>query len=149
MKINRDSNLFVCPDEENDSAECEERADANIPCPSPTYKLYSCRWCKKNFSFKCRMSAHLRRCPMSPENQKQCPQCPAKLPSQRALKRHQVDAHCGSTPLKKKAACDLCGRTFAHPSGQTPVAKHTGPLATVSPCLCEIESWRHLVSFQG
>lgn len=119
-KVNRDSNLFACPDEEDDSAESEEREDTNTPCPSPTFKLYSCRWCKKNFSFKCRMSAHLRRCPMSPENQKQCPKCPAKLPSQRALKKHQVDAHCGSTPLKKKVACDLCGRTFAHPSGQTP-----------------------------
>ncbi|XP_011615341.1 zinc finger and BTB domain-containing protein 40 isoform X1 [Takifugu rubripes] len=105
------------PDEKDDGDESEEREDANPPCPSPTFKLFSCRWCKKNFSFKCRMSAHLRRCPMSPENQKQCPKCPTKLPSQRALKKHQVDAHCGSTPLKKKVACDLCGRTFAHPSG--------------------------------
>uniref|UniRef100_A0A674P6M0 Uncharacterized protein n=1 Tax=Takifugu rubripes TaxID=31033 RepID=A0A674P6M0_TAKRU len=120
MKMNCDSNLFVCPDEKDDGDESEEREDANPPCPSPTFKLFSCRWCKKNFSFKCRMSAHLRRCPMSPENQKQCPKCPTKLPSQRALKKHQVDAHCGSTPLKKKVAVRLwmnssfpCGKGFS------------------------------------
>lgn len=112
----------VKEDKSEERTEEEEEEGANSPAdsssPSATSKLYSCRWCKKNFSFKCRMSAHLRRCLMSPENQQQCPQCPAKLPSQRALKRHQLDAHCSSAQLKKKATCDLCERTFAHPSGQ-------------------------------
>ena len=115
---------FLSPEEKEDENVEEAKEEVtNSPghsssSPSPISKLYSCRWCKKNFSFKCRMLAHLRRCLMCPENQQQCPHCPAKLPSQRALKRHQVDAHSSSTQLKKKATCDLCGRTFAHPSGQ-------------------------------
>lgn len=149
-RMNARSQSFLSPEEKED--ESEERAEEDVAdspadfSPPSSANIYSCHWCKKSFSFKCRMSAHLRRCLMSPENQQQCPQCPAKLPSQRALKRHQFDAHCSTTQLKKKATCDLCARTFAHPSGQDPPSpththKHTYGF--------DIKLWHHLVSFQG
>ncbi|XP_054472521.1 zinc finger and BTB domain-containing protein 40 isoform X2 [Anoplopoma fimbria] len=85
---------------------------------SPSSKPYSCRWCKRGFAYKCRMLAHVKRCPMSQECEQQCPQCPEKLANQRALQRHRAEAHRNTAPAKKKkVACDLCGRTFAHPSG--------------------------------
>ncbi|TKS70559.1 Zinc finger and BTB domain-containing protein 40 [Collichthys lucidus] len=84
---------------------------------SPSSKPYSCRWCKKGFAYKCRLLAHEKRCPMSQECQQQCSQCPAKLPNQRVLQRHRAEAHHSTARVKKKVACDLCGRTFAHPSG--------------------------------
>ncbi|XP_029288483.1 zinc finger and BTB domain-containing protein 40 isoform X2 [Cottoperca gobio] len=80
-------------------------------------KPYSCRWCKRGFAYKCRMLAHVKRCPMSQECEQQCPQCPKKLANQRALQRHRAEAHRNTARVKKKVACDLCGRTFAHPSG--------------------------------
>ncbi|XP_038551698.1 zinc finger and BTB domain-containing protein 40 isoform X1 [Micropterus salmoides] len=98
---------------------CTDSSSPPPPSSSPSSpsKPYSCRWCKKGFSFKCRMSAHAKRCPMSQECEQQCPQCPEKLANQRALQRHRAEAHRNTTRVKKKVACDLCGRTFAHPSG--------------------------------
>ncbi|XP_051931052.1 zinc finger and BTB domain-containing protein 40 isoform X1 [Hippocampus zosterae] len=85
---------------------------------SSSSKSYCCRWCKKSFAYKCRVMAHMKRCPMSKDCQLQCPQCPLKLPNKRALQRHLTEAHPGNArDKKKKVACDLCGRTFAHPSG--------------------------------
>ncbi|XP_059185010.1 zinc finger and BTB domain-containing protein 40 isoform X2 [Centropristis striata] len=78
---------------------------------------YSCSWCKRGFAYKCRMLAHVKRCSMSQECEQQCPQCPEKLANQRALQRHRAKAHRNTARVKKKVACDLCGRTFAHPSG--------------------------------
>ncbi|XP_028261822.1 zinc finger and BTB domain-containing protein 40 [Parambassis ranga] len=106
-------------EEENSKEEAEEdEKDANTDSSSPSSKSkpYSCRWCKKNFDYKCRMLAHVKRCSMSQECEQQCPHCPEKLANQRALQRHQAEAH-RNTRVKKKVACDLCGRTFAHPSG--------------------------------
>nr|XP_057934902.1 zinc finger and BTB domain-containing protein 40 [Doryrhamphus excisus]XP_057934903.1 zinc finger and BTB domain-containing protein 40 [Doryrhamphus excisus] len=103
------------PDEEEEEEEVEE-TDADSPCPS---KAYCCHWCKKIFAYKCRLAAHKRRCPMSDECQLPCPHCSEKLANQRALQRHLTEAHPGSAGAKKKKkiSCDLCGRTFAHPSG--------------------------------
>ncbi|XP_036007348.1 zinc finger and BTB domain-containing protein 40 isoform X1 [Fundulus heteroclitus] len=80
-------------------------------------KRYPCQWCKKTFNFKCRMLAHVKRCSMSQECEVQCPQCPNKLPSQRALQRHRGEVHRNTARVKKRVACDICGRNFAHPSG--------------------------------
>ncbi|KAG7279592.1 hypothetical protein CRUP_011685 [Coryphaenoides rupestris] len=70
------------------------------------------------FGFQCRLRAHLKCCAMSQEPRHQCPQCPKWLPTVRALQQHRAQAH-ANTPhgKKKKVPCDLCGRTFAHPSG--------------------------------
>ncbi|KAM9800403.1 zinc finger and BTB domain-containing protein 40 isoform 1-T1 [Syngnathus typhle] len=95
---------------------------------SSSSKSYRCRWCKKSFSYKCRVTAHMKRCPMSEDCQLQCPQCPGKLLNKRALQRHLSQAHPAAAgdkqqqqqqqqKKKKAVACDLCGRTFAHPSG--------------------------------
>ncbi|XP_075318002.1 uncharacterized protein zbtb40 isoform X2 [Odontesthes bonariensis] len=110
-----------------DSKEQEDEGDTNAtadpssppppPLPTSPSQRYSCCWCKKGFDYKCRMLAHIKRCSMSQECKQQCPLCPAKLGSQRALQRHQAEVHRNATRLKKKVACDLCGRTFAHPSG--------------------------------
>ncbi|KAK9528409.1 hypothetical protein VZT92_012571 [Zoarces viviparus] len=93
--------------------------DSSPPSPSSSSsKPYSCRWCKRGFAYKCRMLAHVKRCSMSQECEQQCPQCPEKLANQRALQRHRAEAHRNTTRAKKKkVSCDLCGRTFAHPSG--------------------------------
>ncbi|XP_042262106.1 zinc finger and BTB domain-containing protein 40 [Thunnus maccoyii] len=117
-------------EEENSKEETEEdEKDVNAttdssspPPPSPSSpssppQPYSCRWCKKGFAYKCRMVAHVKRCSMSQECEQQCPQCPEKLANQRALQRHRAEAHRNTARVKKKVACDLCGRTFAHPSG--------------------------------
>lgn len=110
---------------EEETAKEEDEEDDKVPnaaadssSSSPTSKPYSCHWCKKGFAYKCRMRAHVKRCPMSQAYERQCPECPAKLPNQRALQRHQAVAHRNTARVKKKVACDLCGRTFAHPSGE-------------------------------
>lgn len=112
--------------EEDENGDKEEQEDAAVatecspPCSSPASchaKPYCCHWCKKSFDYKCRMLAHMKRCSMSQECEQQCPECPEKL-SKRALQRHWAEAHRSATRVKKKAACDLCGRTFAHPSGK-------------------------------
>lgn len=116
-------------EEENSQEETEEdekvinaTTDSSSPPPSSSpsspEKPYSCRWCKKGFSYKCRMVAHVKRCPMSKDCEQQCPQCPEKLANQRALQRHRAETHHNSSRVKRKVACDLCGRTFAHPSGE-------------------------------
>lgn len=92
--------------------------DAGAPLPSQ--HPYSCRWCKKGFGFQCRLRAHLKCCAMSQEPRHQCPQCPKWLPTVRALQQHRAQAHANAPHAKKKKVpCDLCGRTFAHPSGRT------------------------------
>ncbi|XP_029006727.1 zinc finger and BTB domain-containing protein 40 [Betta splendens] len=104
----------------NEDKETNSASDSSSPPPSSSQsssKPFSCRWCKKDFAYKCRMLAHVKRCSMSQERKQQCPQCPKKLPNPRALLRHQVEAHRNTARVKKKVACDLCGRTFAHPSG--------------------------------
>ncbi|XP_039468148.1 zinc finger and BTB domain-containing protein 40 isoform X1 [Oreochromis aureus] len=113
-------------DENSDEVENkEEQKDAAVatecspPCSSPPSchsKPYCCHWCKKSFDYKCRMLAHMKRCSLSQECGQQCPECPEKL-SKRALQRHRAEAHRSAARVKKKVACDLCGRTFAHPSG--------------------------------
>ncbi|XP_005749936.1 zinc finger and BTB domain-containing protein 40 isoform X5 [Pundamilia nyererei] len=123
---NRSEDRVQEEDENGDEAENkEEQEDAAVatecspPCSSPASchaKPYCCHWCKKSFDYKCRMLAHMKRCSMSQECEQQCPECPEKL-SKRALQRHRAEAHRSATRVKKKAACDLCGRTFAHPSG--------------------------------
>lgn len=113
-------------EEEEENSKEEDEEDEKVinattdssSSSSPTSKPYPCRWCKKGFAYKCRMLAHVKRCPMSQEHEQQCPECPAKLPNQRALQRHQAEAHRNTARVKKKVACDLCGRTFAHPSGE-------------------------------
>lgn len=108
---------------EDESGKEETEEDENnaptdsSPTPSPS-KRYSCRWCKKGFAYKCRMAAHVKRCSMSQECEQQCPECPEKLANQRALQRHRAEAHRNSARMKKRVTCDLCGRTFAHPSGE-------------------------------
>ncbi|XP_018517266.1 zinc finger and BTB domain-containing protein 40 isoform X1 [Lates calcarifer] len=105
---------------EDDDKDIKATTDSSSPLPyssSSPSKPYSCRWCKKGFAYKCRMLAHVKRCPMSQECEQQCPQCPKKLANQRALQRHRAEAHRNTARVKKKVACDLCGRTFAHPSG--------------------------------
>ncbi|KAM4625674.1 zinc finger and BTB domain-containing protein 40 isoform 2-T2 [Polymixia lowei] len=95
-----------------------EPSSPSSPPSSPSSSLpYSCRWCKKGFAFKCRLLAHSKRCTMSREFKHQCPLCPELLPTPRALQRHRSEAHPDVGRVKKKVACDLCGRTFAHPSG--------------------------------
>ncbi|KAI4827243.1 hypothetical protein KUCAC02_030653 [Chaenocephalus aceratus] len=103
-------------DKKEESEEDEKAIDAPTDSASPS-KPYSCRWCKRGFAFKCRMLAHVKRCPSSQEGEQQCPQCPKKLANQRALQQHRAEAHRSTTRLKKKVSCDLCGRNFAHPSG--------------------------------
>ncbi|CAJ1051841.1 zinc finger and BTB domain-containing protein 40 isoform X2 [Xyrichtys novacula] len=106
------------PKEETEEEESTTNTQADSPSTSPSpSKPYPCRWCKKGFAYKCRMLAHVKRCPLSKECEQQCPHCPKKLPNQRALQRHQAEAHRKNTKTKKKVACELCGRTFAHPSG--------------------------------
>uniref|UniRef100_A0A8C4HKL2 Zinc finger and BTB domain containing 40 n=1 Tax=Dicentrarchus labrax TaxID=13489 RepID=A0A8C4HKL2_DICLA len=103
--------------EETEEDEKVTNATTDSSSSTSPSKPYSCRWCKKGFAYKCRMLAHMKRCSMSQEYEQQCLQCPAKLPNQRALQRHRVEAHNNTARVKKKVACDLCGRTFAHPSG--------------------------------
>ncbi|XP_063766346.1 zinc finger and BTB domain-containing protein 40 isoform X2 [Eleginops maclovinus] len=103
-------------DKKEESEEDEKVIDAATDPSSPS-KPYSCRWCKRGFAYKCRMLAHVKRCPASQEEEQQCPQCPKKLANQRALQQHRAEAHRSTSRLKKKVSCDLCGRSFAHPSG--------------------------------
>uniref|UniRef100_A0A3P9H0A3 Zinc finger and BTB domain containing 40 n=1 Tax=Oryzias latipes TaxID=8090 RepID=A0A3P9H0A3_ORYLA len=98
--------------EEEEDEEEEEEAGSTSPS-----KRFSCRWCRRSFEYKCRMVAHMKRCSMSDQCEQQCPQCPQKLANQRALRRHQAEAHPSPTRSRKKVSCDLCGRSFAHPSG--------------------------------
>ncbi|XP_065811468.1 zinc finger and BTB domain-containing protein 40 isoform X1 [Labrus bergylta] len=110
-------------DEEDNSkeeTEEDEKVSSSPPASSSSpsaSKPYTCSWCKKGFAYKCRMLAHVKRCPLSRECEQQCPQCPKKLPNQRALQRHRAEVHRNNARAKKKVACELCGRTFAHPSG--------------------------------
>jgi len=106
---------------EDDEKVANATPDSSPPpsSSSSSSKPYSCRWCKRGFAYKCRMLAHVRRCSLSQECEQQCPQCPEKLANQRALQRHRAEAHHNTARAKKKkVACDLCARTFAHPSGE-------------------------------
>ncbi|XP_057700977.1 zinc finger and BTB domain-containing protein 40 isoform X1 [Corythoichthys intestinalis] len=119
--------LLSGPEQERSSGTEVKLETSNITEPevqdkdiySQTTKSYCCRWCERTFAYKCRVLAHTKRCPMSKECRVQCPHCPAKLVSQRAFKGHLAEAHPDAAvdKKKKKVACDLCGRTFAHPSG--------------------------------
>ncbi|XP_056458947.1 zinc finger and BTB domain-containing protein 40 isoform X2 [Gadus chalcogrammus] len=100
-----------------EEVKCEAAASGPDPDGPAPPQPYSCRWCKKGFAFKCRLRAHLKCCALSQEPKHQCPQCPQRLPTVRALQRHRGEAHPNAPQAKKKVACDLCGRTFAHPSG--------------------------------
>ncbi|KAM9365120.1 zinc finger and BTB domain-containing protein 40 isoform 2-T2 [Pholidichthys leucotaenia] len=110
-----------CQEETEGDKKDTDTANDSSPPPSPSSspntKRYPCRWCKKRFDYKCRRLAHMKRCSMSQECAQQCPECPKKLANQRALQRHRTEAHRKTTQAKKKTECDLCGRTFAHPSG--------------------------------
>uniref|UniRef100_A0A8D2ZMN0 Zinc finger and BTB domain containing 40 n=1 Tax=Scophthalmus maximus TaxID=52904 RepID=A0A8D2ZMN0_SCOMX len=105
---------------EDDDKDVDDTADSPSPPPSASAspsEPYSCRWCKKGFAYKCRMLTHVKRCSMTQECEQQCPHCPEKLANQRALQRHRAEVHRNTARPKKKVACDLCERTFAHPSG--------------------------------
>ncbi|XP_068449488.1 zinc finger and BTB domain-containing protein 40 isoform X2 [Clinocottus analis] len=103
-------------DDDDDDEKVANATPGSSP-PSSSSKPYFCHWCKRGFAYKCRMVAHVKRCPLSQECEQQCPQCPEKLANQRALQRHRAEVHRNTVRAKKKVACDLCGRTFAHPSG--------------------------------
>ncbi|KAK1901177.1 Zinc finger and BTB domain containing protein 40 [Dissostichus eleginoides] len=130
-------------DKKEESEEDEKVIDAPTDSSSPS-KPYSCRWCKRGFAFKCRMLAHVKRCPSSQEGEQQCPQCPKKLANQRALQQHRAEAHPSTTRLKKKVSCDLCGRNFAHPSGKMYVCQYCKAVFAQS-----IELTRHVRTHTG
>ncbi|XP_072522079.1 zinc finger and BTB domain-containing protein 40 [Salminus brasiliensis] len=81
---------------------------------------YSCQWCNKSFDFKCRLMRHRKRCALSPGKVQRCTDCTLVFPSLTALQQHCSQAH-GAPPAKKKktqpVACELCSKTFKHPSG--------------------------------
>ncbi|XP_056131114.1 zinc finger and BTB domain-containing protein 40 [Lampris incognitus] len=107
-------------DEKNEEKKVEggEKSSGKVTePPSSSLFSYSCRWCKKGFAYKCRMLAHTKRCAMSQELKHKCPLCPKMLSTPRALLRHRSEAHPDVARVKKKVACDLCDRTFAHSSG--------------------------------
>uniref|UniRef100_A0A3P8UF24 Zinc finger and BTB domain containing 40 n=1 Tax=Amphiprion percula TaxID=161767 RepID=A0A3P8UF24_AMPPE len=104
-------------DKKDTNATPESSSPPPSSSPSSHSKPFTCNWCKKSFDYKCRMLAHTKRCSMSQECEQQCPECPEKLANQRALQRHRTEVHRNTARVKKKVACDLCGRTFAHPSG--------------------------------
>uniref|UniRef100_A0A3B5M178 Zinc finger and BTB domain containing 39 n=1 Tax=Xiphophorus couchianus TaxID=32473 RepID=A0A3B5M178_9TELE len=91
---------------DEDEAEADAAADSSF-LPSSDSNRYPCRWCKKTFNFKCRMLAHVKRCSLSQECRVQCPQCPKKLPNQRALQRH-----CGEFHPKEFHKCSTCSKVF-------------------------------------
>ncbi|XP_041835830.1 zinc finger and BTB domain-containing protein 40 isoform X2 [Melanotaenia boesemani] len=113
---NSEVNLEQTDEAEGSKAQREEDVSLDSPT-SCSSKRYSCRWCKKSFDYKCRMLAHMKRCSMSQDCEQQCPQCPEKMATLRALQRHRAEVHSSTTRVKKKVACDLCGRNFAHTSG--------------------------------
>ncbi|XP_018606213.2 zinc finger and BTB domain-containing protein 40 [Scleropages formosus] len=80
-----------------------------------------CQWCGKAFAFRCRMEVHRKRCRLSQEASQHCPHCSLELATPLALQQHLAEAHEGPPRKKKRkqelVACDLCGKTFAHPSG--------------------------------
>ncbi|XP_023696860.2 zinc finger and BTB domain-containing protein 40 [Paramormyrops kingsleyae] len=80
-----------------------------------------CQWCGKAFAFRCRMEVHRKRCRLSQEASQRCPRCALELPTPHALQQHLAEAHEDQPRRKRRkqesVACDLCGKTFAHPSG--------------------------------
>uniref|UniRef100_W5KH16 Zinc finger and BTB domain containing 40 n=1 Tax=Astyanax mexicanus TaxID=7994 RepID=W5KH16_ASTMX len=81
---------------------------------------YSCDWCNKSFDFKCRLLRHRKRCAMSPDKAQHCTDCSQVFPSLTALQQHCSQAHGAPSAKKRKTqpvACELCGKTFKHPSG--------------------------------
>ncbi|XP_066546951.1 zinc finger and BTB domain-containing protein 40 [Amia ocellicauda] len=113
--------------DEEDEDEDEEKdpdagGDKKGPKKAGVKQSFPCQWCGKAFGFKCRMDVHRKRCRLSRETQQKCPQCPAELPTPKALQLHLAKSH-GSPPRKKKkkrlepVTCDICGKTFAHQSG--------------------------------
>ncbi|MEQ2226110.1 hypothetical protein ILYODFUR_024258 [Ilyodon furcidens] len=118
----KETNLEEKTDMKINEGQSDEETRVNAAADSSSSvssicKRYPCRWCKKTFNFKCRMLAHMKRCYMSQECEVPCPECPKKLPSQRALQRHRGEVHRNTARAKKRVACDICGRNFAHPSG--------------------------------
>ncbi|XP_047437894.1 zinc finger and BTB domain-containing protein 40 [Mugil cephalus] len=118
VEVEEGNNKEEAEDGEKDSAtNSSPPPPSSSSSPGSNTKPYSCHWCKKSFDYKCRMLAHTKRCSMSQECEQQCPQCPEKFSNARVLQRHLAVAHRSTSRVKKKVACDLCGRTFAHPSG--------------------------------
>lgn len=81
---------------------------------------YSCQWCNKAFDFKCRLLKHKKQCAFCPERMQRCTECSALFPSVTALQQHRAEAHNGPPVKRKKVepvTCELCGKTFKHPSG--------------------------------
>lgn len=80
-----------------------------------------CQWCGKAFAFRCRMEVHRKRCRLSQEASQRCPRCALELATPHALQQHLAEAHEDQPRRKRRkqesVACDLCGKTFAHPSG--------------------------------
>ncbi|CAL9705003.1 unnamed protein product [Knipowitschia caucasica] len=94
----------------------EEQPSSPSSSTSSSSKKFTCHTCKRTFDYKCRLKAHVKCCSKSKKRPwHQCPQCPETLPSNQALMRHQIRVH--NFPVKTKVECELCGRTFAHPSG--------------------------------
>ncbi|KAL0978075.1 hypothetical protein UPYG_G00165590 [Umbra pygmaea] len=102
--------------EEEPKGERVTRSKAKRSMP---FHPVSCRWCSKVFDYKCRLVAHAKRCTMSQEAKLQCPECAERLTTPRALQLHHNKAHpeSKSTKNKQQVHCDICGRTFSHPSG--------------------------------
>ncbi|XP_046731245.1 LOW QUALITY PROTEIN: zinc finger and BTB domain-containing protein 40 [Silurus meridionalis] len=81
---------------------------------------YSCQWCNKSFDFKCRLLKHKKQCALCPERAQRCTECSTAFASVTALQQHRVEAHNGPPVKRKKVepvTCELCGKTFKHPSG--------------------------------
>ncbi|XP_028302426.1 zinc finger and BTB domain-containing protein 40 [Gouania willdenowi] len=92
--------------EEEKSKDSAEEEESSSSPPSSLSSPYVCRLCKKTFNYKCRLLAHAKRCPKA----KEAPPSDSSTANRKALLRR-------GTRAKKRADCDLCGRSFAHPSG--------------------------------
>ncbi|XP_060766980.1 zinc finger and BTB domain-containing protein 40 isoform X2 [Neoarius graeffei] len=116
------SHVEVEHDEETAGSEEEEKDEdrAHKRRRKGVVVSYSCPWCNKSFDFKCRLLKHKKQCGFCPKRVQCCTECSAVFPSVTALQQHRAEAHDG-LPVKRKkvepVTCELCEKTFKHPSG--------------------------------
>ncbi|XP_039610857.1 zinc finger and BTB domain-containing protein 40 [Polypterus senegalus] len=120
MIVMDDDSSTSVVNEEAERVSSETEKNANVKHEDTSVKAnFSCKWCKKNFEFKCRMEVHQKRCRLANLTPAECPECGEVVASAKALQVHNTKFHT-DMPKKKKhssVACDICGKTFAHQSG--------------------------------
>lgn len=122
-KVNNESQFEVLDQGKDKVGAASAKEAKESQDKASSKKSFVCKACDKVFHFYC----HMKCCQVARGKQTQCKDCGEVKLTKKELEKHQLEVHgiVGMTKKEKRLpmACGICGREFAHASGEVAGSK--------------------------